>query len=201
VQDRPVVTPGDGWFPIEAGVANGNNQVALNIPAVMISRTDGDLLSTTVTGGTNVNITITPMDLAFNPPALQSPLGQADVGKGDTDVDFTVIVGEAGVYPLRLTWFEGGGGANLEMSSYPDGTTRVLVNDDSAAVPALKAYWGVTATPTVSLTPSGGSLNISNTGTLQSAPTVIGPYTDVYGNGPRTVSPASGPQRYWRSRQ
>jgi hypothetical protein len=123
------------------------------------------------------------------------------VGKGDTDVDFTVIVGEAGVYPLRLTWFEGGGGANLEMSSYPDGTTRVLVNDDSAAVPALKAYWGVTATPTVSLTPSGGSLNISNTGTLQSAPTVIGPYTDVYGNGPRTVSPASGPQRYWRSRQ
>lgn len=201
VQNRPVVTPADGWFPIEVGVAPGNNQVALSIPAVMISRADGDALYAAITAGTNVNLTLTPMSLNYNPPALNSPLGQADVGKGDSDVDFTVVVPEAGVYPLRLIWFEGGGGANLEFSSYPDGTTRVLVNDDSAAVPALKAYWGVTATPSVSLTPSGGSLVISNTGTLQSSPTVTGPYTDVYGNGPRTVSPASGPQRYWRSRQ
>jgi len=139
--------------------------------------------------------------MEFNPPAANSPLGQADVGKGSSDVNFTVVVPQAGVYPLRVVYYEGGGGANVEWSTRPDGVTQALINDDTSTTgAALKAYYGVTVNPSVSLTRSGNSITISNTGTLQRSAVVTGPYTDVYGNGPRT-DPGNQAQRYWRSRQ
>jgi hypothetical protein len=201
VNDRPVATPGDGWFPIEMGLI-GNNTTPLNIPAIMITRSVGDALSTTLLGGTNVNVTLTPMELAQNPSAASSPLGQADVGKGDSDVDFTVVVAEAGVYPLRLIWFEGGGGANLEWYTWPDGVNRALINDDTSATgAALKAYYGIVTGPQISLILSGGNVVITYDGTLQSADVVTGPYTDVSGaTSPYTI-PATGAQKYFRSSQ
>jgi hypothetical protein len=130
-------------------------------------------------------------------------LGQADVGKGDSDVDFTVVVTQPGVYPLRLTWFEGGGGANLELYSWPDQVTRVLVNDDASAVPALKAYYEIIGQqPSLSISRQGGVVTITYTGTLQSADVVTGAYTDVIGaTSPYSTPATTGAQKYFRSRQ
>ncbi|MHC1765747.1 MAG: sugar-binding protein [Verrucomicrobiia bacterium] len=45
------------------------------------------------------------------------------------NVTFRTVVTEAGVYPIRVIWQEGGGGANLELSSVKADGTRVLLND------------------------------------------------------------------------
>jgi hypothetical protein len=200
VNDRPVATPGDGWFPIEMGLI-GNNQNPPSIPAIMIDRADGDALEATITGGTPVNVTLTPDSLGHNVPPPDSVLGQADVGKGDSDVDFTVVVTQPGVYPLRLTWFEGGGGANLELYSWPDQVTRVLVNDDASAVPALKAYYEVTGqNPSLSISQQGGVVRVTYTGTLLSAPSLNGPWAPVVGStSPYTVDTSGPGPRYFRS--
>jgi len=52
-------------------------------------------------------------------------------GKGSSDVTYFVNVTNAGYYPMRLLWENGGGGCNLEWFSYAPGdtTTRFLVND------------------------------------------------------------------------
>jgi len=51
-------------------------------------------------------------------------------GRGASDTVFTVYTTEAGVYPLRTIWYEGGGGANVEILSVAaDGVTKTLLND------------------------------------------------------------------------
>ncbi len=67
-------------------------------------------------------------------------LGQFDGGRGASDTMYTFVIPQAGLYPMRTIWFEGGGGANLEWFS-EDITTgsRALLNDPTAAG-ALKAY-------------------------------------------------------------
>lgn len=68
-------------------------------------------------------------------------VGQADLGRGAADTVSTVYVPQAGYYPMRTVWFEGGGGANLEWSGrqvLPTATTRQLLN--SAAADSIKAY-------------------------------------------------------------
>jgi len=65
-------------------------------------------------------------------------LGQFDAGRGAADTIFTVVVEEAGVYPFRTVWFEGGGGANVEWFSVKADGTKVLINDTANG--GLKAY-------------------------------------------------------------
>ena len=72
---------------------------------------------------------------------------EADIGKGADDVVGTVYVAQAGYYPFRTVWFEGGGGASLEWSAQlvaPTVGTRYLINDNAAG--ALKAYRSRTGT-------------------------------------------------------
>jgi hypothetical protein len=52
---------------------------------------------------------------ASNPANVM--LGQFVGGRGSADTLFYVLVEQAGVYPVRLIWYEGGGGANLEFFS------------------------------------------------------------------------------------
>ena len=68
-------------------------------------------------------------------------VSEADFGKGASDVNATVYVPQAGFYPFRSVWFEGGGGANLEWSAQrvaPSPTARYLINDANPA--AVKAF-------------------------------------------------------------
>ena len=88
-------------------------------------------------------------------------VSQADVGKGASDVDATVLVPEAGFYPFRAVWFEGGGGANLEWSAQrlaPTPSDRLLINDnDPNAVKAFRARTGDTPAAVSFIHPFRGS--------------------------------------------
>ena len=65
-------------------------------------------------------------------------LGTFEGGRGAADTIFNFVVEEDGVYPMRLLWYEGRGGANVEWFSVVDGE-KILVNDTSNAN-ANKAY-------------------------------------------------------------
>jgi len=118
---------------------------------------------------------------------------------------------EAGIYPFRLFWNEGGGTAAAEWFSidpvdaldapnYP-AITRTLLNDTNAPT-ALLSYSKTTTQPVMTATPSGGNVIISWTGFgwLQSAPTVTGTYVDIAGASPKTV-PATAGETYYRVRR
>jgi len=50
-------------------------------------------------------------------------------GKGASDVTYFVNATNAGYYPMRLIWQNGGGGCNLEWFSVDTSGTRYLIND------------------------------------------------------------------------
>lgn len=71
-------------------------------------------------------------------------LDQADGGKGASDISSLVYVSQPGFYPVRIVYFEGGGGASAEFSVQKPNGTRQLVNADAAD--AVKAYRSRTGT-------------------------------------------------------
>ncbi len=176
VPDYPIIMGGDP------------NTIA--IPALMISQADGEELR----NATGVRVRIagdtTPV------------LGSANVGRGATDTLFGFRVPQPGLYPLRLVWMEGGGGASVEWFSVAADGTKVLVNDTSNPQ-GLRAFRTVTVVenPTLAIERDGASVVLTYTGRLQSSPTVEGPYTDVADapeDGPYTVAPDSG-ARFFRA--
>lgn len=75
---------------------------------------------------------------ASNKDLLARTVGFLDGGRGAADSLFNIVVKEDGIYPFRLLWFEGGGGASVELFSVHNGE-KVLVNDRSNPN-AIKAY-------------------------------------------------------------
>jgi hypothetical protein len=134
-------------------------------------------------------------------------LGVFNGGRGAADTQFGFAVPEAGVYPIRAIWYEGGGGANLEWSSIVGGT-RYLINDANGN--ALKAYRtrdestihdvlvaGPGGGSITSVALSDGNVDIEYTGTLKSADSVTGPYSDVAGaSSPYSVAPTKAAEFY-----
>ncbi|MCP5527538.1 MAG: discoidin domain-containing protein [Verrucomicrobiales bacterium] len=126
-------------------------------------------------------------------------LGIADYGKGASDIVFWFKVEQAGVYYMRLLWFEGDGGANCEWFTVNDNGSRALVNGTQTG--SLAAYRTRTvAEPelpaddvevAISLNEDGTvTLSWPGSGTLQTAPAVNGPWTDVpSATSPHTLSP------------
>jgi hypothetical protein len=99
-----------------------------------------------------------------------------DVGKGASDIPFSFTVPQAGLYPMRLVYYNGGGGAALELYSYEDNGTKIPINDTNNPA-AIKAYYQVVAAlqfTTVAL--NGGTLTIdwSGAGRLQDASILTG---------------------------
>ena len=73
---------------------------------------------------------------------LAQQLGLFNGGRGASDTNFQIFIEEPGLYPYRVSWWEGGGGANIEIFSYVniDGKdTKVLINDPDVAG-SIKAY-------------------------------------------------------------
>jgi hypothetical protein len=132
-------------------------------------------------------------------------LGVFEGGRGAADTVFGFAVVEAGVYPIRAIWYEGGGGANLEWSTTAGGN-RWLINDSDAN--ALKAYRTRTGTPVdIDLGSDGGAISsvgltdgnvvIEYTGTLKSSESVTGPYNAVAGAAsPYSVEPTKAAEFY-----
>jgi len=103
----------------------------------------------------------------------------ADYGKGDSDVLAGIFVQQAGVYPMRMAFHQGGGGGNCEFFSAKSDGTRVLLNDTAKG--GLKTYRVRTAplrfnAPKV----SGGVVTFTWTGigTLQQATALTGSPSD-----------------------
>ena len=69
---------------------------------------------------------------------LAQELGGFNGGRGASDTTFTIYVQEDGLYPYRVLWYEGGGGANVELFSFVDGE-KVLINDPDVDG-SIKAY-------------------------------------------------------------
>lgn len=180
----------NGKFPIVMGGA------VVDQPAVMISKPQGAELKAMIAAG-DTFIRIAPDTTRY--------LGSFDGGRGSSDSIFAFNVAEAGVYPLRLVWFEGGGGANLEWFTVsPDGS-KIPVNDTSnpAALRAFRTRTFVPAvTPEVGATFDGTDIVLTFKGTLQSSPTINGTYTDVGGTSPlRIPAGSSSGNLFYRARQ
>ena len=69
--------------------------------------------------------------------------GSFDGGRGASDTLFTLLIQQAGIYPVRLLWENGNGGCNVEWFSVDSGE-KILVNDTTNPK-ALKAYQTTTA--------------------------------------------------------
>lgn len=119
------------------------------------------------------------------PEQFGTILGQFDGGRGATDSMMDVVVGTAGLYPFRLIWSEGGGGANLEFFSENISTgERSLINDPSVGS-AIKAYRAATTfgSSIASALPPGGA---TGQGIQQPVKIVL-----QDGSGARTINQAS----------
>ena len=65
-------------------------------------------------------------------------VGEFNAGRGAADSLFLLDVRAAGVYPVRVIYFNGVGGANIELFTLKEDDTKVLVNDTENG--GLKAY-------------------------------------------------------------
>lgn len=138
---------------------------------------------------------------------LHLKLGEANYGKGMSDVDSGFWVPTPGAYPLRLLYFQGTGGAGCEWSTVTpgvpvDGGARSLLNDTTDPN-SLMAYRAVTKLPTLSEGPViGGMVTVTwqGAGLLQSSPTIHpADWMDVNpqpGNNVYTTPVTSGPVFY-----
>ena len=136
-----------------------------------------------------------------------------DAGKGASDVPFSFVVPQPGLYPIRLVWYNGGGGANLEFFSYDDTGKKVRINDPSNPQ-AIKAFYSIATVPQgpqLAVTRNGNNVVISWPTTagyaLQSAPALLSTGTawtavstaPVDSGGTSTVTvPMSATQQYFR---
>src|SRR5262245_58050415 len=55
-------------------------------------------------------------------------VGQFDGGRGAANTIFPITVTQAGLYPARVLWENGGGDANIELFTVANGTTPVMIN-------------------------------------------------------------------------
>lgn len=94
----------------------------------------------------------------------QMVLGKWDSGRGAADSEFYFEAAQAGVYPFRLLWFEGTGGASVEWFTVNSDGSRALIGGTQPG--ALKAFRVRTGTPAeappaLSVTRTGSNVALS----------------------------------------
>ena len=182
----------NGPIPIEMGVGAEGYQ---DIPAAMIMLVHGNrLIAAAATN--DVIATLNPIPISWD---AEGALGFFDGGRGSSDTIFDIVVPQPGVYPMRLMYFEGGGGDNCEwFTVQPDGS-RALINAPNSPIKAFRAVT-IQPPPTLSIAREGNQIILTFTGTLQQADNVTGPYTDVAGaTSPYRVNITPG-AKFYRAR-
>lgn len=120
-------------------VTMGGDPAGINIPAVMTSRAMGAAIKAAVAAGHPLRASI-----GYDSDTL---LGEFQGGRYASDTTFMLSVRDAGAYPLRLTWKQGGVtggvgsgvGGNLEWFTVASDGSKVLVNDPTNAA-SLKIF-------------------------------------------------------------
>jgi hypothetical protein len=128
-----------------------------------------------------------------------APVGPAS---GVANSPFQFYVPQAGIYPFRLMYYQSTGSANLEWYMLnPDGT-RTLINDTNAPNAILAYYqWTPQAqAPTVSIARAGNTLSLTFTGSIEAADNITGPWSDLAGSSPMSITP-SAPRKFYRAKQ
>jgi hypothetical protein len=96
-------------------------------------------------------------------------VGEFDGGRGAADTTFGFTIEKEGLFPARVIWEEGGGGANIEWFTVKADGTRVLVND--AANGGIKAYRAIKTTGAAvyagKVIPGPGQTGVAPNATLQ----------------------------------
>ncbi len=110
-------------------------------------------------------------------PSLQDQasvvLGLWDGSRGTSETSFDVYVEEDGIYPVRLLWWEGGGGASVEFFSILENGNRILINDRDNPN-AIKAYRSATERPFISsVSPTGTAATDSIEYTINDAEVIV----------------------------
>jgi hypothetical protein len=184
-----------GRMPIEMGGISEENQ---GTPAVMIAQATGNAIKSALTEG--------PVVASIGGDAVPT-LGQFNAGRGHAETAFGFQVIEPGLYPFRLTWFEGGGGASVEWYMIGPGNTRALINHPNNVELGLRAFRTAPAVtePTEIefaqpvLADGEVTLSWTGTGTLEEADVITGPWTPVtpQPTSPFTV-PTTGAGKFYR---
>jgi hypothetical protein len=129
-------------------------------------------------------------------------IGEFNGGRGVADTAFDFIVSQDGLYPFRLMWEQGVGGANVEWEKEDlnNAGTYVAINGDNS----IKAYKIPSSAPNPTVSAAGnGMVTLSWTcGTLECTPVLGNPsvWTSLTNASPYTVSTAPGQKRFYRVR-
>ncbi|HEY5914277.1 MAG TPA: PA domain-containing protein [Verrucomicrobiae bacterium] len=179
-------------FPISMG--SGAYGTQATIPVMMIHQNDGAILKAHLSDPGGVWVTV-----GWDPEMV---LGEYDVqgGRGTADSWFLFGVAQAGVYPFRLAYNQGGGGYSCEWFTVDQNGNRTLVND--VAKGGLKAYREripPATAPALSISRPGGVVTITYEGTLQSASSPAGPWSLVTGASSPYTPPTTGAATFFRS--
>ena len=144
-----------------------------------------------------------------NPKDNTIEFDRYDGGRGDSSVApqnlFDFVVEAPGLYPFRVVWYQGTGGASFELYSYDRSAERAVLVNDTATAGAIKGYVGVTNDPggdpaVINIRRAAGGIILEWSGSLESAATLSGPWTaQPAATSPMTVTTEDGEQ-YYRSR-
>jgi hypothetical protein len=175
----------------------GGAAAGVTIPCIQITAEAGMSLIANATADAT-----SPLYLRISSEECSLELGSYSGGKGSSDVTFPVGVTQAGIYPLRLVWENGGGDANCEwfMQDIVTGT-KTLINDPAGTVKAwtsrLFPTGGAHFNPTI-VSGVNATLSWTGEGELQYAFSVTGPwYKSANQSNPQTVQmniPGASPQ-------
>ncbi len=131
---------GHGEFPGQPipgvpGLTGSTNHIVAEVFAWLDLPAGLTRFGVTSDDGFLVSAGATPLDFT-----QRVTLGVFDGGRGaEGDTLFDVVVPTAGLYPVRLLWWQGTGDASVEFFSLKADGTKVLV-DDPADPEAIKAY-------------------------------------------------------------
>jgi hypothetical protein len=132
-----------------------------------------------------------------------------DRGAGSADIPFAFITPQAGLVPIRLVWYQGTGGGNVEFFTYGANNTKIPVNDRNNPN-SVKAYYQAAGAQPLkfnSATIAAGQLTInwtvpSGTARLQQATVLTGSpndWSDVSGvTGTSYSASTTGAQKFYR---
>jgi len=176
-----------------------NNYIAMS--ATMYLQLNAGVYTFAVRSDDGFQVTAGPTPISTN-----LTLGIFNGGRSDaTPSTFDFIVQTNGLYPMRLIFFQGQFGGNIEFYSVNrTNGTPTLINDATSANPVrawLIRTFVAPNPPPLAVQKVGGNVVLSWTNltfSLQGAPGVTGTYTNVTGATSPYTNPITGPAGFFR---